>query len=104
MHALVHSAELPFISCFAPHIASLTSPVKVWLLPAASAGTAAIPANNCIPRTAATIRFAFIFLWSPVKRVKSLVAPASGPVSCEGGARPDQKSVVEGKRVKIGGR
>jgi hypothetical protein len=29
MHARVHSAALPGISCFAPHMASLTSPVNV---------------------------------------------------------------------------
>jgi hypothetical protein len=48
-------------------MASLTSPVKVWLLPAASAGTAANPANICIPRTAAAIRFTFMVISSPVK-------------------------------------
>jgi hypothetical protein len=48
-------------------MASLTSPVNVWLLPAASAGTTAKPANSCIPRTAVAIRFIFILLSSPVK-------------------------------------
>jgi hypothetical protein len=61
----VQEAELPGISCFAPHIASLTSPVKVWLLPAASTGIVAHPITICIPMTAATIRFAFIPLSSP---------------------------------------
>src|SRR4029077_5314033 len=73
MQTRVQSAALPFISCFAPHMASLTSPVKVWLLPAASAGTAASPTSICIPRTAVAIRLAFpltlILLSAPVKRV-----------------------------------
>src|SRR5208282_4207177 len=68
MQARVQSAALPGISCFAPHMASLTSPVKVWLLPAASAGTAASPINICIPNTAVAIRLTFIVLFSPVKR------------------------------------
>src|SRR5580658_4141773 len=63
MHPRVQSAALPAISCFAPHMASLTSPVKVWFLPAASAGTAASPTNICIPRIAAAIRCTFIVIF-----------------------------------------
>src|SRR5450755_3087819 len=70
----VQSAALPGISCLAPHMASLTSPVKVSLLPAASAGTAAIPINICAPSTAAAIRFVFILLSPPVNDVMNLEA------------------------------
>src|ERR1039458_1651180 len=50
-------------------MASLTSPVSVWLFPPANAGTAAIPNSSCIPTTAIAIRFIFILAFSPRRRL-----------------------------------